>query len=771
MTSLEKVVLSVVRRLAPINPLTLDVISGHADVKQLAGANPKHTLKAILRSTKELRARRQFGKLRACLLLGIALFGDFFLVKAERTGVLLGSAAEDVQFREFLSLLTEETAGAEAPGWALLHDRLTSYFAYQELLDSIGAKAAEMAHSLRAPPRVSIRMALAVTALSFLRDYFGFSIPTDCSKLIDELGSPEEISSVSSLLIALACENHPLDSLDFALPSVHIPTRELRDLMIHGKAVCEQFEIGKLISLFRYTLKRASVRNLTYCVTPPSADFEYHLRLGFIRAQTSAPVARLDVAAKGSDSVVSMWGLARRIAESCGSDFSEVRDSGTDWRRLRVILPLIPGLYEKIKNGVFYEDLLSFEQHARDFLVPLQYMPDSEAGPTQHLKIDTFHGAWRYFQFLSFIDIELLRPFSKTDPGVLLNSLLRVSPHKLTVEMLAELGFSKEQSDEFIELVSADAQNLGYFDMQYRPFLRIAQTMNPRTGKLTEPEIIHLPSLVCTSNVARNVQSANKLRFELNAKKFVEVVAKTLKTRFNNVESNKPIEGTGSARTDVDVVVLEERSLYLFECKHSLAPTGPHEMRDIWEEIETGVAQLRRAVEILREPYRRRSYIAGWFPGTSLRHRDELQIIGCVLCSHRIFSGLHHEGFPIRDFSSLARLCHDGIIGMGGSVSKDEVVLRQYRVIRGEKMGSLDLDDYLSKDSTFFRTFVPFMHPVCRIQNLGPVTIARETYGYGVDLEQWSNHLEAIGCSRQPDRRQKMSADPFQRTSAVDEDK
>lgn len=249
------------------------------------------------------------------------------------------------------------------------------------------------------------------------------------------------------------------------------------------------------------------------------------------------------------------------------------------------------------------------------------------------------------------------------------------------------------------------------------------------------------------------MQSANKFRVEANAQSFVADVARVLKSRFANVKTNRPVKEQGAA-TDIDVVVLEENTLYLIECKHSVPPTGPHEMRDIWEEIEKGILQLQTAIRILADPVRRQAYLAGWSPGTTPQHSAKLKIVGCVLCSHRVFSGLHHGGFAIRDFSSLARLCDDGIVGMGGEVAKDEVVLRQYRVIQGEKLTGLDLAEYCSPDSKYFNSFKPFMHSVSRLERLPGATIARDTFVYEVELDEWCRHMESLGCVRQPDRRQ-----------------
>jgi len=93
---------------------------------------------------------------------------------------------------------------------------------------------------------------------------------------------------------------------------------------------------------------------------------------------------------------------------------------------------------------------------------------------------------------------------------------------------------------------------------------------------------------------------------------------------------------------------------------------------------------------------------------------------------------------------------------MGRPVSKDEVVMKQYRLIRAKTMSGSDLADYCSPHSMFFNMFKPFMSPVSRMERLEGITIAEETFVYQAELSEWANHMEMLGCAREPDRRQRL---------------
>jgi hypothetical protein len=65
----------------------------------------------------------------------------------------------------------------------------------------------------------------------------------------------------------------------------------------------------------------------------------------------------------------------------------------------------------------------------------------------------------------------------------------------------------------------------------------------------------------------------------------------------------------------------------------------------------------------------------------------------------------------------------------------------------------LYLDDYLSVEPRFFKTFSPFMGLVTRLEPLanGRVRVGRETYRYFIGLQGWISELDALGFVRLPD--------------------
>ncbi len=524
---------------------------------------------------------------------------------------------------------------------------------------------------------------------------------------------------------------------------------ELRSLMTYGRMLVQQYEAGKFLSLFCYRLELLSGRNLVFCLHPPFPAFEYSLRLGFIRSEMDSAKALIDASAVKGGPTASLMTAAEQFVDKFGNDLGELKHAGTPRRVLRLNFPIIPRLYESLKDAVFRDDLVSRERLLQDSLIHWLSTDQQNFQITEHLDVETFYAAWRYLKFTSLVDIVLLGAYSKRDLTLLLNSLVRSLDEQSAFELLRAFGISEDQAKDFFSLISADANHLGYLDLQYRPFLRIAETPVPWTGNSTKPQFLFAPALVSNSNVQRNVQSANRFRVESNARLFVDLVAAALRSRFEKVLTNKRVEGEKA--TDIDVMLLDGNTLYLFECKHSLPPAGPHELRDIWEEIEYATQQLEIATTILANVVRQHDYLAGWFPGSKARDTSNLKIASCVLCSHRIFSGVAHRGFPIRDFASLVQLCEGGIVGMAQVEANGEAVVHRYKVTRQIGFSGEDLNDYLSPDASYFKTFAPFMQAISRFHRFQDIVLARETYVHAVSLDDWDDQMSALGFAKETD--------------------
>ncbi len=754
MQEAEQYLVQVATSLARENPITLQSVQSKLRSEVSGGPTERQLLKAMLRVTTDFRRRGQFGRFRAALLLGTTLLGASFVTAAERTGVLLCDDSSP-RSHHLLTQLSVEAGAPDNGGWRFLEARLQTYLAYERLVAATAANESSALRLLGVSPREAIKKVLALTHLRFL-SYMDFNVPTNIAEWLKGFGPPEEFATIASLLVALANGQSLLDSIDFAFPlDADIASAEVRDLVEYGKALQQRYEVAKDISLFGYRLEviEGNRHSRVFNLHPPSPEFEYAIRLGYIRSDLSRSKGLLEAGTVPSGRPVSILGAAEVFATRLRDRISELRDENTPGGRVIVNFPLVPELYRTVLTSGFYEDFLEEENLSLDFIAPLRQRGKPEIQLTENLDLETFVKIWRLMRFLSLVDICAVRSFKDIGPAILFNSVFRVAKEQDLLDLIVSIGISAEEAREFLRLVSADVQHLGYLDLQYRPFLRIAAAT--LGGYTSPPEIVYVPALVAFANVLRNVQSANQLRLTQNADLLVVAVADVLGRFFEKVTMNRRVKSETEA-TDIDVAVLEGRTLYLFECKHSVPPTSSHEMRDIWEDIEKAARQLRTALRVLAGPDRLLSYLTGWFPGITREDTMNIRIVPCVLCSHRIFAGMSHENIPIRDFSSLAKLTTDGIVSLG-IMENDESVSHRFRVLAGEKFSAADLDNYTSAEPRFFKMFVPFMHPVSRLTSCGNITVARETYVYEVNTHEWIEHMGSLGFVRLDDERRKWT--------------
>ncbi len=715
-----------------------------------------------MRIAKEAHDRGRLGRLRAVTLLGVADLGDSFLTTLERSGVWLSDGLPQKRFNDFIATFLEELDAMQDGEWLVLKQRMKTYCIYHELTMFVAGETRKSVSILSQKPRFILKKLLAIASLTFLSHYLRFDLPDDLLDRIGRFGRPEHLGKIISLLLALANSYHPLDSLELGFPAIgDLSEPAVWDLLDAGKALLEQSEIAKQISVFGFSLSTSvGTAGLVYCLVPPTQAFEYALRLGYIRTELGS--GGLNGVDDVNDSPqMSILAAAETFAKRWGNKLYELRDPGTEFRRVRVKFPMIPDLLNLVTSIGYFEEINEREKLAQEFMWPIRVGAQANDTPfplTKSLSLDEYRRLWKILQFMALVDIAATRECGKDDLTVLINSAVRVTKDRETLELFSAIGISEQKTKEFLELVSADVHKFGYYDLQYRPLLKIAQA-NVRGIKYEgQAETISLPALIATANIFRNVQVANKLRFSGMGDAFVTVVASILGDHFDHVTTNRPVKNTAAGATDIDVVVLQGTMLYLFECKHSVFPTEPHEMRDIWEDIEKGVRQLKLAHSILRDPSRLKAYLNGWFPGLKMKDADAIQIKCCVLCSQRVFSGMEHDGIAIRDYASLSKMAGDGTVGLRTSEQQDEVVFQMFRLTEGEGFCVGDLDNYLSRESKFFSLFAPFMRPIWILERIKQITIARETYVFEAELDEWLRQIESVGGKRLPEERKRRRA-------------
>ena len=754
--ALERELASSIKYVAAREPINRATILSELTRRQLDRWGSSRRSKTFLRLAKEFKERGRFDRLRAITLIGLTDLGEAFLSPLERTGAfIVRDQLRRNRAEEFLSRLAAEVDRAPAE-WGPLPERLKTYLAFARFSRILGEDEAAAAALLSHRPRLLLKAVLAVANLAFLRKYLKFDLPQPLADRLELAGPPEGIASVVSALLALANHRATLDSFDLGAPFIgDLEDPAIWKLLDHGRALVEVHEVAQHISLLGYVLRESQTSSgPVFCLSGPTPEFEYSVRLGYMRGEIHrgpGPASLKDLPE------MSMTTLAELFFHDFKDRILEVRDEETDFRRTRIVFPLLPGLADLVTAG-FVDDVSEREDLMQEFMFPMRRVEKVEQGPfrlTATLTLNGFMKMWRMLRFMSLVDIAAIRSFVKKDYVTFVNSLVRVTKDQDTVELLVSLGFSAQEAAEFVSLVSASVSSFGYYDLQYRPFIHIAAAHLPSLRYQSPPETIHLSGLVATTSMLRNVQIANRIRFDDLPHVFVLVLSDLFKARFEHVIANRKIKAA-EGETDIDLVVYTTSRIYLFECKHSVFPCGPHETRDIIEDIEKGTRQLTLARAALSSQEAQRRYLAQWFPDVIPLAEAELPISTAILCSQRVLCGIEWNGIPVRDYASLSKLLDDGTVAVTNLIDETGITMARFSLVGDTGFSSEDLDDYLSRESRYFGLYKRFMRPVCRLQRLRNLTLAHDSYLFDFASDEWQQYMEEIGARRLPDERHEM---------------
>lgn len=716
---------------------------------ELAALSFKKASAKVLNVAGECKAQQQHGQMCAAILLGAMILGEPFLAEVDGGRLLI----DGTEAPRFARVLDQFSARLQRATGALqtLQRRFSTYRAYQQLRADAFRKLERAARITKSRPFLYGRSLVAFTNLSFLVRYFGLA-PTNAQKaLLARFSGPEDVSSAASAVLAITNDARTLEIADFSFPVTSLEiTEELIELLEYGRTIDEVKEVEKHLTSLGYDLiEKESIRGRVFALVAPSEDYERYRRLGFIRSETGSGASRLSIARSGAQGLPSIFAVVDDLLRQRESVVTVV-DGESSLRRLRINAPLMPELIQQIADWRFYEDALMDEQLAQELELPMSL--DSAVPPLLVADLDweTFGRAWRILRFLAVVDVVSLRKH-QSDPQLIANSLLRIMPVDALLELLRAGNVSSAASSAFVSLISTSVATATTWDLQYRPL--VAPTRSEVTGfnhdvLTTREEVVFASAVVTTANIVSNVLRAHSLRVKSHSEILVSLAVDALRPVVSLLRTNAEVKD-GEGRTDIDIVAVGRDAIYLFECKHSLPPTGPHETRDLWKDIRKGVGQLAAARRILGS--KRNAYLNGWFPGIRASVAA-LPIKTCILCSHRVFSGLEIEGTVVRDYASLTTILGDAIVHMGYRDDAGQVILKRFRLRQAEAATEADLADYLSDSAVFFRMFERHLVPYSGVTTLANGTrIARESFVYHAELRSWIQNLESIGARRLED--------------------
>jgi len=419
-----------------------------------------------------------------------------------------------------------------------------------------------------------------------------------------------------------------------------------------------------------------ATRNGRNCfVRARNPDFEKSVRLGHILLETQQFVVAMEE--PESSEAMSIIDAAEVFAEKFEGHLVEVVEK--PFRRLRVKLPLVDQFKKMFGTGAaFAEDLTLRRAIQKELLLDPELYRRPVIDGVSALDLSTLQ---RLFLFITSI----LYSYCKKR-GILFQELHAASQLKLfkkedLLQLLTEV-FDAERAEAMIKLLSWSPTPSDYFDLQYQPFI-------------PAEDFLATPTAICgLSSLTRNLLVKHKIRYdsESEADPVGDRLGPAAKEQFSSVHRNISYEWTENG--EIDVFIVGKECVFAFECKNTIHPSSPFELRGAYQQLNDSVEQLNRLKRFYPDP-KFREYLQ-----KRLKLSDPLPTVlhVCTVTGVRTFAGLRWQGVPTRPLWELCNFLSSGVVTLNAA-SDGKVESVEFRLWKNEKFAETDLVEALSTDS------------------------------------------------------------------------
>jgi hypothetical protein len=686
---------------------------------------------------------------RVALLLGLVA-APATMSRIERKCVLCAKNPLHETREALLTLLARDTAAELAAIHPGLPGRLETYRALESFCGRYRTRYTRYRTVLRERGPGLIKAVLALADMGFLRE----ELPEDPFELLREelsgspaaLPSAEDACAMFSLLVAEAAEERPISELELAIPvAFGLNAETLNDVLPMASIRFRVHELTKQITALGYHLAHERGRKHIYKLVEPREGIERYFRMAHITAQTKN-VSRQPASPSSGEGdgmqiarpldellespAVPLRVLAEVLTQKLGADLYHLEELPCP--RYVLTIPMMPHLI----SGVNYDDYVRTHATAGDFILPHGALRQTRITPD--LTLGGLMDAHRAIQFMAAVHTAVLRRAFGSYQEAALNTMLPTFPRSQMIDLLrwAAPDVRDTTLQAAIDTLCWSEHNT-FLDLQYRPIVRAGDTY------------VLLPRVAARSALERNTLTSLHLRIPDAGPMFTQIVARELKEHFPHVAHERRLRGPKQQVGDVDVALLLDRRLYLFECKYSVLGANTHEFADIFLYIEQAREQLRTALDFLNGHRDLRALLRSWFPAASDADLMVEHVQPCILTSTRLLSGMTYDGVPVRDWFSFRRFVERGDVEVTGLVDGAVHGLRA-KLWQGTTCRGADLDDYLSSSGRAARVREQYLCAYTDIEFYDEhAVVAREGVlaSFPTNIDEWREDFEKLGLA------------------------
>lgn len=181
-------------------------------------------------------------------------------------------------------------------------------------------------------------------------------------------------------------------------------------------------------------------------------------------------------------------------------------------------------------------------------------------------------------------------------------------------------------------------------------------------------------------------------RKNLDDDKLVESFSYVIREAGFSVHPDVPIKfKTDSQKeSDIDILAVRGDTALIIECKDSIAPVGPFELRTAYERLVKARHQLEFQLAALRDI----KFVETLKKNRGINLTNIKHFCPVILMSSRQFWGYEFHSFPVRNVHEFASFISGGEFSMQLPGESEEV----FGLWSGDELSNADVVKYLSRD-------------------------------------------------------------------------
>jgi hypothetical protein len=477
-----------------------------------------------------------------------------------------------------------------------------------------------------------IKTLLSATDYLFLSNYYPENVK-DLSALSNR--TKEEISSAVSFLIHFYTDRIKSTEINISrVDEEYIRSGAISRLIIPACYFIDFREFEIMIDCFKYTCTKEIDK---LYIKPPFDDFEKSIRAGYIRAEIQTVNDLINV-----DYAISLDELIDKLNNQDVFKFFKKTETN-DYPRYRLEVPehifdFIVKHFMK-PDALFKEEIMYLSSVFKEQLINPKDLENIKI--IDDLTLFDFIKIRRVFLLFFMMFAKAIYEIEKVETDLLLRSLIPMHPEEQFFQLMEKL-FPTDKIESFLDIVCWEPGLDFVFDLQYHPIIY-----------LREHFIIPL-SIFANSDTIRNLYASQYKKANNALLNTGENLVSELTNTFKQL--NIPCYSeTNINVTDIDVCAIYEDTLFVFECKHTLHPVSPFDLRTTYDYIKKAESQLDKINQ---------SFIDGKLL-EKLKHKLKVEtdgitrIVSCIVLSNRIFNGNIFK-YPVRYIHEIKNLLKNG---------------------------------------------------------------------------------------------------------------